>query len=872
MSVSFNCKLSAIAVFFISLLTVNLFSADKKAENSVTVKFDIPDSYGLWDLDNSPSRNKGSREEVVTEGKHTLKGDFGWSLEFLLKDRNIIPQKINPGKFGRDLSGLFCYGPELTIPDPLGKRIIISIPLIKGSYSIDGLLQEGTGDRALFLPEGENIIKGKGWQIKLNISEQSNTAAFADEKAEHTQLSFYNNVVRWNTPAAASDEKLEDKLQIFSNRERQHYRSDEYMLISVVFTSSSIAKNILTISALQGEKENVILTQGWNILAGLNTRSFEIPLSILKSGKYKLQARVRDLTADKDLIILDSGDKRESLTNLVNINHKQDSSALSKQGYNGTFTGSAEFCKNNIEKISSGLDLYLVGEKQGAKKKDCLRAAVQCMGRAREYRAVESLMLNLSGSDSGSVEFNDKSMQQFSLQSSRIDLEAFVSLKSYLKDDSSFSKLKKFVFYDTAAAVDNDIIKLFQLRSKNNFFGCIFDAAYEQYVWASLILGARGAAGRGFFKPEFINSWKKYSGFLAAVMQEYYAIEKEPVFKVAENGNSAVFSFDKTKVSYRVIFTRQEGAVSLPLAMGKDFAYEFITSWIVPVPKRSMSVSVSVPQKSFRCFVLTENKPFAVRTSARITSTRKYPTALRCHALLLDNRNKRIPAVVPAEINIKTGNGDSVATLYRNFNNGILDIYYPLALNSQAGKYTVEVSAFDLIGQAEAEYVPALKSYLRRFRERTALEIEDKGSIRQFIEGNKEFTVVLGSIAYLQKAEQIKNHLTARRKSAEIKFLNEFLPGAFDENSIEKCIAKNDLPGNLILLGTAEDNMLIDSAANKLKLTPYQLSKEFPGRGKGLIQYTWKTFSSMHDAVIISGSDRVGVLSSATRFASGRGY
>ncbi|MFH0910389.1 MAG: hypothetical protein V1918_02615, partial [Planctomycetota bacterium] len=149
----------------------------------------------------------------------------------------------------------------------------------------------------------------------------------------------------------------------------------------------------------------------------------------------------------------------------------------------------------------------------------------------------------------------------------------------------------------------------------------------------------------------------------------------------------------------------------------------------------------------------------------------------------------------------------------------------------------------------------------------------DKPVIRKWAEDIEAPTIILGSARYLPLAREIATALAARRKKAEILFVNEVAGLRFDfpfgqgGAQVRFPGPGVKIPGTAILLGTAADNALIDLVMNKEGLTLHPLTARYPGPGRGLIEGAWRVFSTRHNAVLLTGSDAAGAELAAQHFA-----
>ncbi len=850
------------------ILSVRLCSAADKDVDFRVVTFAIPNSYGLWTINDKLIEHKGKAAVKIPVGKNVIVGkEFGWKLEFLLDNQNIIPQKIIPGTFGRDLSGMFCHGENLTMLDPEGKRVIISIPRVKGEYRIDGLLPNGVGARAVFLPKGKRIIHGKDWKIELDISENNSTAKFIGNSEE--SFSFDNNIFRWiNVDNISVSSALKPKLKVFVNRDKKYFRRDEYILINVSLTSDEAKKDKLTVSAVQGENEIVFLERRWSTVQGVVTRSFEIPLYVLKSGKYLLKARLAGLESSCSLEILPSSTEQKGLVPLVNIARKRDEKNLSEKGFNGCFIGIDDFLAAMPEGLSAKIDYNIVLAKPGKDFDYYSRKTSMVASHAREYGGVRSFVVNFKNDKLIGGGLIEKVADIVGAQTDNIFIRTFINIEDFLKLKNSSSIVNNAFVFGLEKHLKNDIANLFKLRADSDFSKTMMVVRENQYAWAALVLGSKGVASKGLFDNYFLQRWNNLGLFVSTIMEEYYKKEKKPIFKIPDDKNTVIVSFEQQDVAYCLVFSKKACSATLPLFLNKNNVYDLFAAKRLYIPARVMVFKQKMKDNDFKAFAFLKNKPSSIRLKLRARSSRKIPYLMRCYAVLVDESNRIVRASVPAKIEIKTKNGKVVASLNRTFKAGILDYGYPLALNHPKGSLLVEISTVGVKTSAIFHNKTMLRNYTRNYRERTIVEEEDFSSILDFIEKENEFTIAIGGIDYLREAELLATNLKRKGKKANVKFLNEVLADQKIAEAMDNHIPMIDISENLILIGLPSDNFLIDIVANKAKLTPYQITKLFPGNGKGLLQYAWKAFSFKHDAIVVSSSDEHGVKLAVRRLIS----
>lgn len=861
--------------FLLTSFNNHLISSENSVSQS-SVEFQIPLSYGTWKIDNKPEEYKGKKTLTLNDGTHSIKGDFNWQLDFKLENENIIPDKITPGNFGRDLSGLFCYGKSIQFPDPKGKRLIISIPDEKGEYEVKGLLPKGKRDRALFLPEGENIIEGQDWKIKVTIKDNAVTAEFlSDEKdSEQTNgdnniLTVRNNVILWNDAKIIignSTTNSENTLNMSVNRNKKYFRRDEYMLLNIIVENNQPLKDNLTVSALQGEQEHQFLIQGWSINPGKYTRSFEIPLYLLEPGKYSIKARFASFESQYDIEVFPSPYEKQCVFDIINSDATKAPGSVAKNFFTANIINSNDLIGNINNCIKEGLESIVYTNTNAADKKVFMRNISAQVTKAREFKPFSSYMLNINNTS----ELNDSKLA--SIKKLVSSLSKNINLGISLPAEQLSAEKEKCKYADEIyAASGNSLTTLFNQEKRCCYNKTIFEINNKAEAWLALMLGGKSISTKIIPDADFTEKWKMFSGTIKAIVAAYFKSIEEPVYSVSDDKNTIITSYDSQGISYRLAFCKKNTTVKLPLALDKKNVYDVFNSTYITVPEMSMTADIQMQDNDFRLFLLTSAKPSLIETSAKPTATVELPYAVRCYAKIIDENNRLLTGILPAEINIQRESGENIATLYRYFKNGVLDVYYPLGLNTSAGKIIVKIKSCGISAENFFINEPKLRNFLRRIRERTILEIEDQSAIRKFINNNSNFTVAIENVAYLENAMIIKRYLEAARKKVSVKMLNEILGEKMPAPEIIQGMPDDSIAKNLILMGRSCDNSLIDLLANKLNLTPYRLDENFPGNSKGIIQYCRKAFSPVHDVVVVSGSSITGVKLAANRLATGRG-
>ncbi|MFH0910162.1 MAG: hypothetical protein V1918_01445, partial [Planctomycetota bacterium] len=284
------------------------------------VALEIPAAYGPWRVEKESESWLGPRSLALSPGEHRIQGELGWAVDVSVSPGNIAPRGVVPGPYGRDLGGLFCYGLRLALPLPQGMRAILSLPREAGSYRIEGLLPGGTGDRAVFLPEGETPLLGKNWRIRLRVKNGTLTAGWdktpgpRNEKKSRPVLRVEGDLLLWLTKTGdiAPVPPQEAAIQCFIPRGRTAFRRDETILVGAYIELPSPRKATFRLLAREEEKETELWSEVLSFSAGRETLSFEFSAVLLHPGTYTLRAALDGMPSEVPLVIVPSPEETPS--------------------------------------------------------------------------------------------------------------------------------------------------------------------------------------------------------------------------------------------------------------------------------------------------------------------------------------------------------------------------------------------------------------------------------------------------------------------------------------------------------------------------------------------------------------------------------
>jgi len=266
-----------------------------------------------------------------------------------------------------------------------------------------------------------------------------------------------------------------------------------------------------------------------------------------------------------------------------------------------------------------------------------------------------------------------------------------------------------------------------------------------------------------------------------------------------------------------------------------------------------------------------------VRVSAPVvnfdlTREGQSPIQMNFAAMLMDTNNNIISGAAPMQIVVKDPSGKIRYDLFRATDAGVCTLTLPLAANDPAGTWTVTVT--DLLantrGDASFEFKPLTRARtLAGAVHRAMVFGDDKANIYRFFRDHRVITIAVGDSDYNRAAAErlvkilkpynitatiVKaNEVPARELTAEEAHtwcgtvvsgaLRGVKPGR--ENPPQN--VGWDLPNPTIVLGTPEDNVMIQhmTTFQERNVLPYKPGKTFPGKGKGMV--AWNLYALGHD-------------------------
>jgi hypothetical protein len=278
-------------------------------------------------------------------------------------------------------------------------------------------------------------------------------------------------------------------------------------------------------------------------------------------------------------------------------------------------------------------------------------------------------------------------------------------------------------------------------------------------------------------------------------------------------------------------------------------------------------IPVSLPYRfgpgQMRVFAQTERPIGGVQALTPVVSAdytlAQEPVRVEIGAALTDAKGRILAGSAPLQIRLFDPLHKVRYDLYRATDHGVLKLQLPLGLNDPAGQWQVVVR--DLLANTEDRVAftytpPAQAGALAGATPRAVYFGNDRDNIYRFFRLHHDVTLVVGSSDYDQAAaERLATTLKpwgVRCKLVKAAAVNRPRPISADEaktwcglepGRVQPGTANNpalvgfDVAGPVVLLGTPEDNPLIQ-ALQQWKFLPYKPdATNFPGRGRGFLAW-----------------------------------
>jgi outer membrane protein assembly factor BamB len=257
------------------------------------------------------------------------------------------------------------------------------------------------------------------------------------------------------------------------------------------------------------------------------------------------------------------------------------------------------------------------------------------------------------------------------------------------------------------------------------------------------------------------------------------------------------------------------------------------------------------------------------------------PVHVDLGAVLVDDKGRVLSGSVPLQVRLIDPFGVTRYDLHRATDRGTLKIKLPLAANDPAGEWKFVVRDL-LVGTEDttrfAYRSPAQCGALLGLSDRAVYFGNDRQNIFRFFRTHQDVTVVTGSSAFntaaAQRIAQMLKPWNVRCKivtAAEVNRPREITaeeaptwiglePGKAKvgrDNPVS--LVGFDVRGAVILLGTPEDNPLIEFL-HRSGFLPYKPNKAtFPGRGRGMLAWQRDGVGYEQESVTLIAHDETGM-------------
>jgi hypothetical protein len=248
---------------------------------------------------------------------------------------------------------------------------------------------------------------------------------------------------------------------------------------------------------------------------------------------------------------------------------------------------------------------------------------------------------------------------------------------------------------------------------------------------------------------------------------------------------------------------------------------------------------------------------------------------LHLNVKVLDETGSILSIALPLEITITDPKGAERVHVFRALEKGICALDLPLAINDDPGIWKINVK--ELVSGKTENLVFELPG--KNLKKESSSLVEKLGSvvvydadpIRKFLAEKENVAIVIGEVKYESFAQKLARALQVHRGiKAEVIFDTEIRRNQFPKfygygtarSDWGVKIASPDIQidRDLILIGSPLNNQLLEDLYFNTELPSRLVTPDFPGKGRGILQYVWQPFSDEdHDAILISGMDDEGL-------------
>ena len=325
--------------------------------------------------------------------------------------------------------------------------------------------------------------------------------------------------------------------------------------------------------------------------------------------------------------------------------------------------------------------------------------------------------------------------------------------------------------------------------------------------------------------------------------------------------------------------------VSLP-ADGRP-VYDAMRGGVAPefAPKgQTLTAQLRFGPGQMRVFARTARPIGGVQVSTptlfRDYTVAQAPVRLEIAAALTDTQNRVLSGSAPLQVRLTDPLGVTRYDLYRATDQGTLKLSLPLAANDPAGQWKLLVR--ELLANAEGAATftyapPAQCGALAGATHRSVYFGNDRQSIFRFFRAHQDVTIVKGSSDYNSAAAErlVESLKPWNIRCALVNAADVNKPRALSEEEAKTWVGLDfgkanpgrdnppgkvgfDVPGPVILLGTPQDNPLIEFL-HKQGFLPYTPSADFPGRGRGMMAWQLDGVGIGQESVTLIAYDAAGM-------------
>lgn len=300
---------------------------------------------------------------------------------------------------------------------------------------------------------------------------------------------------------------------------------------------------------------------------------------------------------------------------------------------------------------------------------------------------------------------------------------------------------------------------------------------------------------------------------------------------------------------------------------------------------QALSASVRFGPGQMRVFARTARPIAAVQISSPIVTCdytqAENPLQVEFSATVTDSAGKVLCGSIPLQIKVIDPLGVARFDIYRAADKGVCRIDLPLAANDPPGKWTVDVRELlnDTDGAATLEHSsPARVGAIAGARQRALMFGNDRDNVFRFFHTFEEVSIVAGKGDYSAAVERIVTSLKPWDVRCKVVSVDEASkPRALTPEESSTWVGliggvKKDqktspspeqvgfnIQGPVILLGTPQDNPLIQFAVEH-KFLPYTPdAKAFPGPSRGMVAWQRDCVGYQQQSVTLIGYDAAGI-------------